>query len=346
MLHLVTPVLSVAMSVYNGDRFLPEAIASVLEQSFTDFEFLILDDGSSDGTRLIIEDYARRDSRIQPIFRENRGLVASLNQLLGQARAAIVARMDADDICLPERFAKQVAFLNENADYGVVGSWVSDIDDQDQLWPHQVPPLPTTHEEIIAAIDSSDPLFCHPSVMYRRDIVHNVGNYSNAFPHCEDLDLWLRLASETRMANLPEKLLRYRRHSFQVSNLHATLQHTGAAIARLAYQERKEGRADPTADLNVPPQIEDLDTLFGCVGIARKVRNSLALSLQYSRVSLRDQGFEVILRHLRDGGEHRGLWRTVARLLRMGEPRRALRLASTLALTRVLSENDVTAGRL
>ena len=106
-----TPAISVAMSVYNGERFLAEAIGSVLAQTFTDFEFLILDDGSRDGTRAIIADYASRDARIRPILRENRGLVVSLNQLLAEARAPLVARMDADDVCLPERFARQIAFL-------------------------------------------------------------------------------------------------------------------------------------------------------------------------------------------------------------------------------------------
>ena len=99
------------MSVYNGERFLTAAIESVLGQTFSDFEFLILDDGSRDGTRAIVEAMAARDSRIRPIVRENRGLIASLNQLIAEARAPLIARMDADDVCLPERFARQVQFL-------------------------------------------------------------------------------------------------------------------------------------------------------------------------------------------------------------------------------------------
>ena len=104
-----SPALSVAMSVYNGEAFLNEAIQSILDQSFGNFEFLIVDDGSTDRTPSIIEAHAQRDSRIRPIIRENRGLVASLNQLLAEARTPIVARMDADDICLPDRFERQMA---------------------------------------------------------------------------------------------------------------------------------------------------------------------------------------------------------------------------------------------
>jgi glycosyltransferase involved in cell wall biosynthesis len=123
------------MSVYNAEQFLASAINSILTQSFSDFELLILDDGSNDGSRAIIEDYAARDSRIRPIFRANKGLIVSLNQLLAEARAPIIARMDADDISLPERFARQYAFLQENPDYGVVGCWTDEMDEHGSPWP-------------------------------------------------------------------------------------------------------------------------------------------------------------------------------------------------------------------
>ena len=119
------------MSVYNGERFLAPAIESILGQTFGDFEFLILDDGSTDATPRIVAGYAALDPRIRPIIRENRGLVASLNQLLEEARAPIVARMDADDISRPERFAKQAAFLDAHPDYGVIGCWTEDIDENE-----------------------------------------------------------------------------------------------------------------------------------------------------------------------------------------------------------------------
>ena len=199
------------MSVYNGERFLAEAIDSVLAQTFTDFELLILDDGSSDSTPEIVAAYAVRDARIRPIVRENQGLIASLNQLLDESRAPLVARMDADDVCLPERFARQVAFLGSHPDYGVVGCWCTDINEQGVEHRLDGPEHPLTHEQFMRAIAANEPLLCHPAVMMRRDIVREVGGYHAAFRHCEDYDLWLRLASVTRLVNVGELLLRYRR---------------------------------------------------------------------------------------------------------------------------------------
>lgn len=327
------PAISVAMSVYNGERFLAPAIESILEQTFGDFEFLILDDGSADATPTIIKDYAARDARIRPILRENRGLVASLNQLLNEARAPIIARMDADDICRPERFARQIAFLTGNPDHGVVGSWSEDIDELGAPYPVTGPEHPDSHEGFLQAIDNGWPLLCHPAVMYRRDLVLSVGGYHAAFRHCEDLDLWLRLASVTRLCSLPERLIRYRHYPEQVSSRHATEQQIGAAIARIAYEERKAGRPDPTADLTALPSLGAVDALFGRKGIASRVRSMVAPGLLYSRPGLSDHGFDLVVDYLREGGRRQGMWRTVGRLVSFGEPVRAARLAMTLALT-------------
>ena len=325
------PALSVAMSVYNGERFLAEAVDSILAQSFADFEFLILDDGSTDATAAIIADYASRDSRIRPIIRENRGLVASLNQLLEEARAPIIARMDADDIALPDRFEKQMAFLAAHPDHGVVGSWSRDMAEDGGPYVTMGHDHPVTHEEFLHNIRHGGPLLCHPAVMYRRDIVRAQGGYHAAFRHCEDLDLWLRLASVTRMANLPERLIRYRHYSGQVSKRHATEQQVGAAIAYEAWRVRDAGRPDPTADLDVLPPIDDLDTFFGEDGVAARVRAAVAHGIMHSPVALRDNGFDIMLAHVRGGGNQAGLWRTVARLAKLGEPGRALRLLGALA---------------
>jgi hypothetical protein len=319
------------MSVYNGEQFLAAAIESVLAQTFTDFEFLALDDGSTDATAEILSRYARQDPRLRPIVRENRGLIASLNQLLAEARAPLVARMDADDICYPERFERQAAFLAAHPEYGVVGSRCDDIDDHDAPWPVRAISHPLTHEEFLAAIELGLPLLCHPSVMMRRDIVLGVGGYHPAFRHCEDLDLWLRLASVTRIGNLPDRLLRYRHYAGQVSSRHATIQQTNAAVAKLAYRERMAGRPDPTVHLAELPDTEGLDRLFGRDGVGRQIRAVVVPSLRYSEAGLRDHGFDLILRHLAEGGSHEGMWRTVARLARIGETARAMRLALALA---------------
>ncbi|KUR80299.1 glycosyltransferase [Novosphingobium sp. Fuku2-ISO-50] len=330
MQHSV-PSISVAMSVYNGERFLAGAIESVLEQTFADFEFLILDDGSRDATRAIVAHYAGHDPRIRLIARENRGLVASLNELLAVSRAPLIARMDADDLCLPERFAHQIAFLDDHPEIGVLGSWTDDIDETDAPYRVDAPDHPIDHEGFLAAIDAGHPLLCHPAVMFRRELVLSVGGYHPAFRHCEDLDLWLRLASVTRVANLPERLLRYRHYSQQVSSRHATEQQINAAVSRIAYAERLAGRADPTSTLSVMPPIDNLDALFGQTGVAQEVRARVAPGLLYSRAGLGDAGFDIVCRYIREGGCCAGLWRTVARLVLFGYPLRALRLAMVLA---------------
>ena len=329
----IIPALSVAMSVYNAERFIAEAIESVLSQTFTDFEFLILDDGSSDGSRAIIEHYAKQDPRITIIARENRGLIVSLNQLLNAARASIVARMDADDICLPNRFEQQLAYLNTNPDHGVVGCWTSDIDEMGDPYHLNVADHPDTHEGFLAAIARREPFLCHPAVMYRLNLVKSVGGYHAAFRHCEDLDLWLRLAGITRICSLPERLIRYRHYAQQVSSRHATDQQIGAAIARLAFQMRVAGQPDPTEHLALLPPVDELDGLFGRSGVAQMVRAEVAPGLLYSKAGLHDHGFDLVIRHLRDGGARGGMWRTVARLLSFGSPLRSARLAWTLATT-------------
>lgn len=326
-----SPAVTVAMSVFNGERFLAAAIESVLGQSCGQFEFLILDDGSSDSSRAICEGYAARDSRIRVIARENRGLVASLNQLLDEAQAPLVARMDADDICMPDRFERQLAFLTARPDHGVIGSLTTDIDEQGQPYPLTTAEHPLTHEEFLERIESSGPLLAHPTVMYRRAVVREAGSYHAAFQHCEDYDLWLRLAHRTRIANLPQRLLRYRHYSGQVSNRHALEQQIGVAVSHIAYRERQAGRPDPTEHLAVLPPIEQLDSLFGRSGVAAEVRGRVARALLYSRSEMTGKGFDLLLEHVGEGGRGADLWRTAARLVSFGQPRRALKLVAALA---------------
>lgn len=329
---MILPSISVAMSVYNGEGFLDEALMSVRGQTFGDFELLVLDDGSTDGSRAIIARHACQDPRIRPIFRENRGLIASLNQLLEEARAPLLARMDADDVCLPHRFERQIAFLAAHPDYAIVGSATLDIDVDGAPCPgapDHDPPL--THEQVLAEIERHTPL-CHSAIMARRDVLLAAGGYRRAYRHCEDYDLWLRIATFARIGNLAEPLLKYRRSPGQISNRHAVEQTIGAAIAVAAYHERLAGRPDPTATLDRLPPIDSLDALFGRPGVTREVRARVANGLLYSPVALRGDGFDLLLRHVGDGGRGGALWRTVPRLIRFGSPRRAVRLAKALAL--------------
>lgn len=322
------PRISVIMSVFNAEWHLADAIRSILDQTFTDFEFLIVDDGSRDGSAKIMDAFAAADSRIRVIRQENRGLIASLNRMLDEARAPLVARMDADDISLPTRFERQVAFLNEHADHAVVGTNTHELDEQGTIF--ECTDLhPLDHPSIARAMEHRSPI-CHPSVMMRRDAILAVGGYRLPYVHCEDYDLWLRLLERTRLANLPDRLLLYRRSPGQVSAQHVVDQKIGAALAWAAHLERAVGCSDPTVGLQNLPVLDTLDTMFAQAGVARAVRSKVALGLIYSASAMRGRGFDLLLRHIGDGGDRNGLWRTVLRLLIFRQPLGACRLAAAL----------------
>jgi glycosyltransferase involved in cell wall biosynthesis len=206
-----SPAVSVLMSVYNSEAYLEEAIESVLAQTFGDFEFLIIDDGSTDASLSLLAPYARKDKRVQIVSRPNTGLIRALNELVEMSRGKYVARMDPDDISLPTRFEKQVRYLDGHPECAIVGSRVMLMD------PYSSPVCETgqklTHEEIEQELlHKSGWAMVHPSVMMRRDAVLKVGMYREQWKHCEDHDLFLRLAEVGKLANLPEVLLWYRRH--------------------------------------------------------------------------------------------------------------------------------------
>jgi Glycosyl transferase family 2 len=322
------PALSVIMSVHNNAHFLDAAIQSILDQSFTDFEFLIVDDGSSDGSAAIMDEHARTDARIRVIRQSQKGLIASLNLLLSSARAPLVARMDGDDIALPERFARQLAWIRDNPGHGAVGTWAVTIDQNGQRG-KDAPRSGASHEGLTANM-AWGPILLHPTVVMDRAIVQGLGGYRPAYRYCEDYDLWLRLSQVSQLANVPECLFEYRRHVGQVTHIHLVEQLTNAAIAWEAHRERIAGRPDPTITLEKLPELDRLDQLFGRAGVAAAVAKRVVPELLHSRIALRHDGFGLILDFVREGGDRSGLWRTVARLMAMAEPVRALRLARLL----------------
>lgn len=212
---MATPRISVLMPVYNGARYLPQALASILGQSFADFEFLILDDGSSDAGPLILARAARRDARIRLLSRPRRGLVASLNELLRQARGEWVARMDADDIALPERFALQAQYLEAHPEVVCVGGATMMIDAAGRYLTTLFPP--TADAAIQAAALAGHTPINHPTAMIRRHVLAAAGGYDAAYYPAEDLELWLRLGECGALANLDVPVLKYRLHPDSIS---------------------------------------------------------------------------------------------------------------------------------
>jgi len=205
--------ISVIMPVYNGEKYLREAVDSILAQTFTDFEFIIVDDGSTDATAQILDSYT--DPRIIRINnRQNVGLSTSLNNGIALAKGEYIARMDADDISLPERFEKQVAFLNCHLSIGVVGSAIQKINDLGEII--GIASLPTDPELMEWVLLFGSP-FVHPSVMMRTDVVINLGGYSTKYNAAQDYEFWGRFSKHTKLANLSECLLFYRIHTESIS---------------------------------------------------------------------------------------------------------------------------------
>jgi glycosyltransferase involved in cell wall biosynthesis len=237
------PSVSVMMPVYNAERYVGKAIESILSQEFGDFELVIVNDGSTDGSLEILRDYAERDRRIYLTSRPNVGLVGSRNELLDAARSDLVACMDADDISLPDRLEKQVEYLREHPDCVLVGSRVIIIDPDGQ--PLQIMGQHLEHEAIDRALMNGEgQIIYNPSVMFRKRVAQQVGAYRREFDWAEDLDLFLRMAEVGRLANLPEPLLAYREHLSKTGHVHVQRQSTGARGA-LEAAHRRRGRAVP-----------------------------------------------------------------------------------------------------
>ncbi len=205
--------ISVIMPVYNAEKYIKLAIESILSQTFIDFEFIIINDGSTDRTLNILEEYAQQDHRIQLVSRENKGLVATLNEGLALAKAPLVARMDADDISLPDRLEKQVAYLAEHANCIAIGGQTLIIDpegDEMCIWNKLTCFEEIQDQHLNTFVGSA---VAHPSMMYRTSAVRSIGDYKEDCYPSEDLDLLLRLSTIGDIENLSEVILKYRVHS-------------------------------------------------------------------------------------------------------------------------------------
>jgi len=222
------PVISVIFSVYNGALYLREAIISILNQTYRDFEFIIVDDGSTDITSQILDEFT--DDRIIRLNNSaNLGLVTSLNRALAVAKGEIIARMDADDISLPDRFQKQLAYLEKHPEIGVLGTAMVQVDEQGRHISTLIPPL--KHELILWQTLFGCAIF-HATVMMRRQELLKAGGYDANFIHSEDLELWSRLFSKTKFANLTDVLYIRRLHRRSIISTQSINQRRDGVIIR------------------------------------------------------------------------------------------------------------------
>jgi len=246
---------SVLLPVYNAGRHLAQAVESVLNQTFKNFEVLLLNDGSVDNSLQILNSFSSTDRRCRVYSWSNRGLIATLNAGLELAETEFIIRMDADDICRPQRFEKQVSFLRSHPDHVAVGTRALLIDADGMPIVEMMDSY--SHEEIERALFSGRVGIMHPSAMIRADALKAIGGYRPGFPHAEDMDLFLRLSEVGRLANLPEVLLDYRQHLASVGYRHAEQQWASARNAVLDACKRRGiawANVEEKMQLNFRPQ--------------------------------------------------------------------------------------------
>lgn len=295
-------LVSVILPVFNAETYLKEAIRSVLEQTFSDFELIVIDDGSTDKSGEMVLGFD--DPRIIYLRNENnRGLVFSLNRGLKSAKGDYIARMDADDICHPERFQKQILTLNQNPSIGLCACQAALIDSNGKqvekvFFPKIIAPIPWEilwHNPIV-----------HPSVMFRKKILNGESEWYRLEEYpAEDYGLWCRLAAETKMLILNEKLLYYRISPSGIFHSNQKVIFDKSVSISRAYASRISGRIVPNFHSYFYYQSQDrMEAIAGAsVKEARDWLTSLALSLasqhQWSKSELEPVFFDVNQKILR-----------------------------------------------
>jgi glycosyltransferase involved in cell wall biosynthesis len=248
----MTPIVSVLMPAYNAGPYVAEAVQSVLDQTVRDLELIVIDDGSADDTGATLEGLAARNTRLRIVRRGNRGIVASRNEALALASGEFVAVLDSDDMALPDRLERQLAYLRDHPECVAVGGQVLTIDsDGDPItrWS-----MPTTHDAIDAmALSGGSPGILHSTLCARRSVVQDLGGYREGLDTCEDHDLCLRLAERGQLASLDVPVVKYRLHPQSVSWTRLDLQiRLTARILEDAYRRRGLAGSPPVIDQQRP----------------------------------------------------------------------------------------------
>jgi glycosyltransferase involved in cell wall biosynthesis len=236
-----SPVISVVMATYNNAQYISGAIQSIRDQSYSDYEFIIVDDGSTDGSRKIVEDHARRDARIKVVYQKHCGLVSALNNGCGLAKGEYIARLDSDDLAMPGRFEQQITYM---MDYGValLGGSIECIDSSGiKMSLINYPSWETGLKEHLFV----NCYIAHTTVMFRRDVFISLGGYRSEFEDAEDYDLFLRMSDHHVVDNLSSVLCQYRIHNDQISSRRASQVIISSIGARIATWARRSGSMEP-----------------------------------------------------------------------------------------------------
>lgn len=243
------PAVTVLMSCYNGSRWLPEAIESVLAQTLRDFELVLVDDGSKDRTLEIIREYAAKDPRITVLAKPNTGLADSLNSGLALAKGAWVARVDQDDICEPERLQKQLSYAITHPGLVLLGSGFSEINEAGEVVKKHN--YPAGHHALTSRLERLQGFFPHSSAFYKTSAALKVGGYNRRFTRAEDRGLWLSLSLQGKVSCLPQPLVKIRKHSSQMSLDDGGIRQLCDSVATVVcHLLKKNGKEDPSVVLS------------------------------------------------------------------------------------------------
>ncbi len=336
-----TPLVSVAMVVSNVERFLPAAIESILDQTYRDFEFVILDFGSSDRSPEIVRSYQARDDRIKFHVSPHSNLSEARNDCCFRAQGTYFALLDADDVALPDRLERQVAYLESHPEIGILGGANDLIDEADKLlgtvaWPED-------DGELRKTLQNSSP-FCTSTVTFRAEVFRAAGGYRKALGDThEDYDLYLRIMEHCRGVKLGEVYSRYRLHSGQIGARRLRALSLGRCVARASGSLRRQGKPDPvdSADSITPQLLIQLGITADEVectllsSYSTRVLNSLRLNNGGSALPLVDEMLETLAqsKHV-PGSVAAETWFTAARAYyRGGDIRRACGAMTHAALT-------------
>ena len=239
------PKITVLTCCYNASAFIEEAIESILQQSYHNFEYLIVDDGSMDNTVDILKRYAVKDSRIVLIEKQHHGLTASLIVGLRHAKGEWIARLDADDIAMPYRLFNQLEFMKNNNGIVLLGGSCIEIDINGSVIKKHI--YPRQHNALMNRLENGKPFFPHSSAFFNKDIINKLGGYNSKFLRSQDWDLWLHIGEVAQIACLNSPVVKLRKHSQMISNTEeGRLQSIMGLCAMVCHFRRKWGLSDPS----------------------------------------------------------------------------------------------------
>jgi len=345
-----SPAVSILVAVHNGERFIAETVDSALAQSFEDLELVVVDDGSTDATAEILAAYAEADRRVRVHRQAHTGVSAARNRGIEACRGPLIALLDGDDVMKPDRLRTQLRFLAENPDAGLVGGQVDVVDEDGRKFAEAA--YPCDDAGIREGLQRSN-AFVHSAVTVRTEVLRGVGGYRHLFVVAQDLDLWLRIAERSRLANLPQKVVSYRIHSTQASTTKIELQATMALAARESARRREQGLEDPIDGLAAIDERTLLAAGIAGEEIDREVVEAAVwIAKTAGRAGYEDMArelFAIARRRARKSSQPGSLLATIwgaqaQRLREQGRPLRALPL-SLAARVRARGERGRRSGR-